>query len=684
VDIRIKDTLRRVLTIIKPKPDINPADWANIFLYVAGGESRFAGRYNTTLMPYQYEMLAVGNDKRYQRITFMLASQTGKSQVITAYILYYTHYKPRPNGIYFPKDTLMKKFADDRLAPSISNSPEIRPLFKNNTLRNSGNTKLHKRSINGGLIALMNGNVADNYRGTSLCNVFGDEFTELEADVENQGDPIQQMLSRTTIYGDMAKLVLASTPTIKDVCMIERSFLDSDQRHYYVPCPHCGFYQTLNMSTPDENSELKYWFIIPDGIAKDAHFICKNPECSVKKIEERHKGQMLAKGKWIAHNPEVSNHAGFTLSTFYSPLFSWERMASEWLDATKKGNSAKKAYINTRLAETWSDYDTLKLNLNVLSSRREPFSCFIPKEVAYLSGFCDVQKDRLEFTLLGHGDNDQVWVIRHYIIIGQPITSYSPCFETLNELIGREFNHESGQKLKILSLFVDSGEGVKTQIVYEYAKEQNKRGVFASKGASKYIKGGFLESHEQTKKGNPLVNVDTNQLKDTIIGSRLAIVERDKPGYIHFPLGKIVYVNDSTGFVPYMNVDGTSYDSSYFEQLLSEYKKNGRWKKKNDNNPNEALDCLVGAYAAFKYAQRKGRGRVNIQAQLTRLNGPQARERTAGEVSESDQASGPENNQVLSETSPAFPIVKQAESPANKAAFQSLNDLISSYDNDSY
>ncbi|WP_306600852.1 phage terminase large subunit family protein [Geothrix sp. 21YS21S-2] len=130
MDIRIKDTLRRVLTIIKPKPDINPADWANIFLYVAGGESRFAGRYNTTLMPYQYEMLAVGNDKRYQRITFMLASQTGKSQVITAYILYYTHYKPRPNGIYFPKDTLMKKFADDRLAPSISNSPEIRPLFK--------------------------------------------------------------------------------------------------------------------------------------------------------------------------------------------------------------------------------------------------------------------------------------------------------------------------------------------------------------------------------------------------------------------------------------------------------------------------------------------------------------------------------------------------------------------------
>ena len=31
-----------------------------------------------------------------------------------------------------------------------------------------------------------------------------------------------------------------STPTVKGLSRIEREYLESDQRRYFVPCPHCG------------------------------------------------------------------------------------------------------------------------------------------------------------------------------------------------------------------------------------------------------------------------------------------------------------------------------------------------------------------------------------------------------------------------------------------------------------
>ncbi len=36
------------------------------------------------------------------------------------------------------------------------------------------------------------------------------------------------------------KVLLVSTPTIRGLSRIEREYEVSDQRRYFVPCPHCG------------------------------------------------------------------------------------------------------------------------------------------------------------------------------------------------------------------------------------------------------------------------------------------------------------------------------------------------------------------------------------------------------------------------------------------------------------
>jgi phage terminase large subunit GpA-like protein len=36
-----------------------------------------------------------------------------------------------------------------------------------------------------------------------------------------------------------------STPTIQELSRIEKEFSETDQRYFFVPCPHCGFFQVL-------------------------------------------------------------------------------------------------------------------------------------------------------------------------------------------------------------------------------------------------------------------------------------------------------------------------------------------------------------------------------------------------------------------------------------------------------
>ncbi|MFZ1415330.1 MAG: phage terminase large subunit family protein, partial [Defluviicoccus sp.] len=59
------------------------------------------------------------------------------------------------------------------------------------------------------------------------------------------GDPVALAEARTRTFSWRRKVFLASTPTIKGLSRIEREYEASDQRRYFVPCPHCGHRQWL-------------------------------------------------------------------------------------------------------------------------------------------------------------------------------------------------------------------------------------------------------------------------------------------------------------------------------------------------------------------------------------------------------------------------------------------------------
>jgi phage terminase large subunit GpA-like protein len=73
--------------------------------------------------------------------------------------------------------------------------------------------------------------------------VLFDEVGGYPLDVDGEGDPVAIGTRRTDGYADY-KIVKGSTPAKpKGISPIERDFLRSDMRRFFVPCPFCGLLQ---------------------------------------------------------------------------------------------------------------------------------------------------------------------------------------------------------------------------------------------------------------------------------------------------------------------------------------------------------------------------------------------------------------------------------------------------------
>jgi terminase, large subunit len=164
----------------------------------------------------------------------------------------------------------------------------------------------------------------------------------------------------------------------------------------------------------------------------------------------------------------------------------------------------------------------------------------------------------------------------------------------------------AGGELKIAALGVDSG-GHCTHEVYEFARQRRVRGVIALKGASspgkpvigKGSKQDVNRRNETIRKGVTLYLVGTDTAKVTLYG-RLRHTQTG-PGSLHFGLGA---------------------DEEFFRQLTAE-KQQMRTVKgfpvrewvKASGDRNEALDCLVYAYATLQWVARRY-ARSTMWAQL--------------------------------------------------------------------
>jgi phage terminase large subunit GpA-like protein len=507
------------------------------------------------------------NDPAIETVVVMSSAQVGKTEIINNIVGYYIHQDPAPMLVVQPTEKMAESWSTDRLSPMLRDSEVFKDLIKDPRSRDAGNKVLYKR-FPGGHITMAGSNSPSSLASRPVRLVLCDEVDRYPPSAGAEGDPVNLAKKRATTFWNR-KIVLTSTPTIKDLSRIEAAYLQSDQRRYYVSCPSCSEYQTLKWSG------VKW----PEGEPEKAHYVCEANGCI---LQESDKPKMLDGGEWRAENSDNKNDnnniAGFHLNELYSPWVSWPKMATEFLRA-KLMPETLKTWINTSLGETWEESgDTV--DETSLLARKENWGDAVPNGVVIITAGVDVQDDRLEVELVGWGVREESWSLGYRVIHGDP--AQNEVWDDLDNILEQPISHEFGVNLRIACTCIDSG-GHHTQSVYAYCKKRQLRRIFAVKGSS--IAGKALVSRPSiaNRMRVKLFSIGTDTAKE-LIYSRLKITEPGA-GYCHFP---------------------AHYDETYFKQLTAEkvvtrYNKGfpvRKWEKPQGRR-NEALDCRVYALAAL-------------------------------------------------------------------------------------
>ena len=143
-----------------------------------------------------------------------------------------------------PTVELAKRFSRQRIEPLIAESPALRERVKPSRARDAGNTVLSKE-FPAGLLIITGANSAVGLRSMPARYLFLDEVDAYPPSADEEGDPVALAEARTRTFSWRSRFCSASTPTIHGISRIEREYEASDQRRYFVPCPHCGHMQWL-------------------------------------------------------------------------------------------------------------------------------------------------------------------------------------------------------------------------------------------------------------------------------------------------------------------------------------------------------------------------------------------------------------------------------------------------------
>lgn len=570
-------TYRAIARGLRPRERLSVSDWAGRYRRLSSKSAAEPGPWRNDRIPYLRAIMdALDTRHPAPLVVLMGSSQTGKSECGLNWIGKTIHWTPGSFLALFPSEKDARKWVRTRLQTMLAETPELRRLIPPGR-RKDGESTLQEKHFPGGVLYTGSANIPSDLASISVPYVLLDEVDRYPEALDKEGDPVELGKRRTEAFSSWCKVFEASTPTTEEGSRIWRDYQASTQDRYYVPCPHCGHKQILRWEG------LKW----PDGKPELAAYACE--DCAAL-IEERYKTQMLAAGEWRPTHPErEAEIKGFHISGLYTPIglgSTWAKFARAWLMA--RGDPAKEqVFYNTRLGEVVRS-EGARVEWEVLQRRAEPYRLrTIPAGVLLLTAGVDVQRDRLEVQILGHGRGERVTVVDYHVLPGDP--TRDEVWRALDAFLAREIVSDGGRPLSLSAIAVDSSD-LQHEVV-NYTRMRKARGVFAVKGSAVLNRAPIGRPSlvdvnyrgQVYKRGAEQYQIGVSLLKATLYGRLKA--DEGKPDHPVAPSDRHVRFSADLG-------------EDYFRQLSAEvFDPNARkWIKTYDRN--EALDTFVYAMAA--------------------------------------------------------------------------------------
>jgi phage terminase large subunit GpA-like protein len=562
----VEDLIREVAAAWRPPKRMTLSEWSDEHAYLSAESAAQEGRWRT--LPYQKGMMDAMTDPTVEQIVVIKSARVGYTKMLNNLIGYHIHQDPCAIMVVQPTIEDAEGYSKEEIAPMLRDTTALRGMVAEAKSKDSNNTILSK-SFPGGTLSLVGANSPRGFRRVSRRVVLFDEIDGYPPSAGAEGDQIKLGIRRSEYFWNR-KIVAGSTPTVRGISRVESMFEQTDQRRFFVPCPHCGEHQHLKWSGIQ-------W---PKGRPELAHYVCEH--CGAV-IEHNQKYDMIQAGEWRATaKAQKPGLVGFHIwaAYSYSPNATWGQLATEFVEA--KGDPLKlKTFINTVLGETWQERGD-RASDHELAERAEDYATDpLPDGVVLLTAGTDVQPNRLVTEVVGWGSGEESWSIDYIETYGNPDLDDVWLLHDAN-VLNRVYTRADGVQLRVARCCVDTG-GANTDAVYRAVRARQAGGVLLG------IKGfpgegkPLIGNATRTNLGKiPLFPVGTFTGKDLVMG-RLKISDPG-PGYCHFP---------------------TRYGPEFFKGITAEEVR----VKHNKGFPvrefhkiydrNEPLDCRVYATAAF-------------------------------------------------------------------------------------
>ena len=584
------------------------AQWAETRRTLSSEESALPGLYSLDATPALRGILAACTDPETHKVVAQKPAQVGYTAGIVCNVIgYHIDHKPSVIVAVFPREKSAKDFSTEKLEPMIRNTTSLRQKV-DLTSRERGQG-MTRRSFPGGLLKLVGSNSPADVKSTSARIVIIEEPDDAASDVRGQGDAIKLAEERAKTYNDHLVLV-GGTPTAKGASSIEDEMRVSDQRRFWIACPHCR----------EEHVPAWEYVIIPESPEDTpAHEVYKRHRWQDAAYHCPHCGQQITDNERILairRAASVAPHygwradldspvAGFYLSELLS-IFEGSRVpqiAKKYLEAKYEMENGKPeamiVFWNSSLGLPWEykgelpEEDELRTRAEAYAEWTTPPGGLVPLLTV------DVQHDRLALTCWVIGRGDEMWLSYWGEIYGQTVVAHAGAWIELEQMLGKQVRTAYGGALSIAAVGIDCGDGQTSEASYSFVRKHHRRDrqVLALKGASDDT--GRVEiwtppkaidpNHKATKAsrfGVQIHIVGTAKAKDLILGW-------STEG------GRIRLTGNGPGRMHWYN----TVRDDFYEQMLSEIKIPGRlnprirvWKARTDRR-NEVLDCT--GYAVY-------------------------------------------------------------------------------------
>lgn len=559
----VPEYIKKSLELLKPPEELTVSEWAGKYRFLDERSSSMPGKWKNEMTPYLVGIMDEFNNYQTEKIVFCKCTQLGGTEALNNMICFSVAQDPAPMMIVYPTSELADSVVEQRIKPMLKASKETRKHFKE---KNSNKKELQFDNM---YISIVGSNSPSELASRPIRYLFLDEVDKYPNESKKEADPISLAVERTKTFNNR-KIYMCSTPTTRTGHIWEEKEKADIEKHYFVPCPHCGEFIELKFSQirwPDDNEKLS-----AADKAEFAQYICQ--ECG-NTINDSDKMEMLQKGEWrtVKENTKFTKTVAFWINTLYSPFTRFSQIAKAYLIA-KDDTEALHNFTNSWLAEPWED-TKLKTSAETVMERQTDLPEFVvPEWTRLLTAGVDVQETSLYYIVRAWGE----YLTSQLVTRGQ-VTS----FRDIERIMNLEYMKPDGTVKLVDLCLIDSGD--QTDEVYDFAAI-NSEWCLPSKGTSSMVNYFKLSSVNKTSSkayGMTLALVDGGKYKDMIAGR----------------------MKRENGTGSWMVFDGI--DLEYCTQVTAEHKiteKGGggklrtRWVQKTSHADNHYLDCEVYGMAA--------------------------------------------------------------------------------------